>query len=142
MDFPIGTIILWKNTTIPAGWVVCDGNNGTPSLINRFVRGANDDSDLRASGGSYSHTHTVPNTNSVGSHNHGGTASFSASGAGGETGTDGTGSTNNPQSHGHDTITAMDITYEGGHSHTTSDTGSSSTLPKHIKRVFIKKVSE
>jgi hypothetical protein len=24
---------------IPAGWAICDGNNGTPDLINHFIKG-------------------------------------------------------------------------------------------------------
>lgn len=38
----IGTIILWSGAIIdiPAGWVLCDGNNGTPDLRDRFIEGA------------------------------------------------------------------------------------------------------
>ena len=37
--FPTGGIIMWSGTiaTIPSGWYLCDGNNGTPNLTNRFV---------------------------------------------------------------------------------------------------------
>ena len=40
---PIGGIILWSGSaaTIPSGWSLCDGSNGTPNLVNRFVLGAN-----------------------------------------------------------------------------------------------------
>jgi microcystin-dependent protein len=39
---PIGGIIMWSGSTssIPAGWKICDGNNGTPNLEDRFVVGA------------------------------------------------------------------------------------------------------
>lgn len=38
---PSGLIALWHGTiaTIPTGWVICDGNNSTPNLLNKFVRG-------------------------------------------------------------------------------------------------------
>lgn len=42
---PIGTILMYDgigwmdNTTIP-GWYKCDGDNNTPNLINKFIRGA------------------------------------------------------------------------------------------------------
>lgn len=40
---PIGTIITYYNSTnfnsVPSGWVICDGQNGTPDLTNRFVLG-------------------------------------------------------------------------------------------------------
>jgi hypothetical protein len=32
-----GTIALWESFTPPAGWVLCDGNNGTKDLKKRFV---------------------------------------------------------------------------------------------------------
>ena len=40
---PTGGIIMWSGTTanIPTGWLLCDGTNGTPNLIAKFVRGLN-----------------------------------------------------------------------------------------------------
>lgn len=34
-----GIIMQWSGSiaTIPYGWVICDGNNGTPDLTDRFV---------------------------------------------------------------------------------------------------------
>ncbi|NDO82514.1 hypothetical protein CJP72_17535 [Citrobacter sp. NCU1] len=32
-------IMMFSGTTIPQGWVLCDGNNGTPNLIDRFILG-------------------------------------------------------------------------------------------------------
>ena len=39
---PKGVIVMWSGTlaTIPAGWALCDGTNGTPDLQNKFIRGA------------------------------------------------------------------------------------------------------
>jgi hypothetical protein len=39
---PIGGIIMWSGTvaTIPSGWALCNGANGTPDLRDRFVLGA------------------------------------------------------------------------------------------------------
>ena len=36
---PSGVIVMWSGTiaTIPTGFVLCDGNNSTPDLTNRFV---------------------------------------------------------------------------------------------------------
>jgi len=41
-----GMIIAWKGSiaTIPSGWVLCNGSNGTPDLRNRFIVCANADS--------------------------------------------------------------------------------------------------
>ena len=51
---PAGTIVLWSGSigSIPAGWVLCNGNNGTPDLRNRFVVGAGSTYSVDASGGS------------------------------------------------------------------------------------------
>ena len=39
---PKGIIVIWSGTIdkIPKGWVLCDGNNGTPDLTRRFIYGA------------------------------------------------------------------------------------------------------
>ena len=39
---PVGTIILWYGDagSVPAGWAVCDGDNGTPDMRGRFPVGA------------------------------------------------------------------------------------------------------
>jgi cytoskeletal protein CcmA (bactofilin family) len=34
---PVGGIIMWSGTTIPTGWSLCNGSNGTPDLRNRFI---------------------------------------------------------------------------------------------------------
>jgi len=56
--FPSGGIIVWSGavSAIPAGWVICDGNNSTPNLTDRFVIHASADSgatyDVGDTGGS------------------------------------------------------------------------------------------
>ena len=65
---PPGAIIMWHGTiaNIPSGFVICDGNNGTPNLLARFVQGvATAATDPGATGGATSkshasHTHTMP----------------------------------------------------------------------------------
>ena len=37
---PVGTIMMFNDSSkIPPGWAICDGNNGTPDLRNRFIKG-------------------------------------------------------------------------------------------------------
>jgi len=38
---PSGCILIWTGAiaSIPAGYVICDGNNSTPNLLTRFVEG-------------------------------------------------------------------------------------------------------
>jgi len=40
---PQGSIVIWAGTiaTIPQGWALCDGLDGRPNLLDRFVRGVN-----------------------------------------------------------------------------------------------------
>lgn len=74
--FTKGMIMMWSGlaNTIPTGWQLCDGTNGTPDLRNRFVIGAGTTHEVGDKGGSkdavaVSHTHTG-STNSAGSHRH------------------------------------------------------------------------
>ena len=64
----IGSIIIWSGleSSIPPGWQLCNGTNGTPDLRNRFVRCAQTDGDLSNQGGATTHTHAF--TSSLHSH--------------------------------------------------------------------------
>lgn len=44
-SLPAGAIVIWSGTvaSIPSGWQLCDGANGTPDLRDRFVVGASRD---------------------------------------------------------------------------------------------------
>ncbi|MBQ9727912.1 MAG: hypothetical protein IJV65_10485 [Kiritimatiellae bacterium] len=58
--FPKGAIVLWSGSTtvIPDGWKLCDGQNGTPDLRDRFVAGAGGEYAVSATGGEKTHTLT------------------------------------------------------------------------------------
>jgi hypothetical protein len=68
---PIGTIKMFYGSTsdIPRGWYICDGNNGTPDLRNKFIRGG-DSSTVGDTGGSDTTDAITPTTTTNGSHNH------------------------------------------------------------------------
>lgn len=40
-DIPLGTIVMYSGTDIPDGWLLCDGENGTPNLIDKFILAGN-----------------------------------------------------------------------------------------------------
>lgn len=65
-----GIICLWYGALvdIPDGWVVCDGNNGTPDLINRFVRGAAGWVPPGTRRGDWGHSHSGNTADAVHSH--------------------------------------------------------------------------
>jgi len=69
---PTGGIIIWSGSTgsIPSGWLLCDGTNGTPDLRDRFIVGAGNTYAVNATGGSadaivVTHTHTATSTSVV-----------------------------------------------------------------------------
>ena len=77
---PRGIICMWsgEESDTPYGWALCDGNNGTPDLRDKFIVGASATKAVNATGGANSattnttgaHTHTVGNTNTAGAHAH------------------------------------------------------------------------
>ncbi|KYF85343.1 hypothetical protein BE20_31510 [Sorangium cellulosum] len=58
---PTGTIVMWSGAaaTIPDGWAICDGANGTPDLRDRFIVGAGNAYSLGAKGGEATHVLTI-----------------------------------------------------------------------------------
>ncbi|WKV16960.1 hypothetical protein [Microcystis phage MJing1] len=66
---PAGLIAKWSGTvaTIPTGWALCNGSNGTPDLTDKFVIGAGGTRAPGATGGAAS-----VNTSAAGAHAHGG----------------------------------------------------------------------
>lgn len=73
---PSGMIALWSGSvaSIPSGWYLCNGSNGTPDLRDRFVVGAGSTYSVADTGGSanaivVSHTHTAT-TATNGAHQH------------------------------------------------------------------------
>jgi len=81
---PPGAIAIWADdiSSVPAGWVVCDGNNGTPDLREKFIQNVPDAStDPGSTGGTGwksltvaempTHTHEhAPKTSTDGQHTH------------------------------------------------------------------------
>jgi hypothetical protein len=95
-SIPSGLIAMWSGSiaSIPTGWFLCNGSNGTPDLRDRFIVGAGTSYSVAATGGSanavvVSHTHTASSSVSDPGHSHNATvnwngaagAAFSAFGA-------------------------------------------------------------
>ena len=143
---PTGAILMWSGSiaTIPSGWLICDGTNGTPDLRSRFVVGAGSTYAVNATGGSadaivVAHTHTGTTNGQSATHTHGltspaiatfGATSYTVGGSlnalYGTASVDGT----NPASNDHN------------HAFTTDSTGSSGTnanLPPYLALAYIMK---
>jgi microcystin-dependent protein len=137
--FPVGGIILWSGSvaSIPSGWALCNGSNGTPDLRNRFVVGAGSSYAVDATGGSadaivVAHTHTGT-TASAGAHTHPvpfdtNTAGFNA-GFGGGASAIGTYSTQSAGAHTHTFTTAS-----------TGSSGTNANLPPYYALAYIIKL--
>lgn len=56
---PIGSVTMWHGSveSIPGGWLICDGQNGTPDMRDKFVIGAGTSYALNNAGGDMSHIH-------------------------------------------------------------------------------------
>jgi hypothetical protein len=80
--FVTGMIMLWSGSvaSVPSGWALCNGSNGTPDLRDRFVVGAGSTYAVGATGGSTTTTatgsisgttgSTTLTTNQIPSHQH------------------------------------------------------------------------
>jgi len=139
---PVGGIIMWSGSTasIPTGWALCNGANGTPNLLDRFIVGAGSGYSVAATGGSadavvVSHSHTITEPNGGLGHRH------NISEINGQTGLNGSGNdfTNdgatlsNPVETDFAT-TGITINYEGV-------SGTNKNLPPYYALAFIMRVS-
>ena len=83
-NLPSGVILMWSGTidTIPAGWLFCDGTNGTPDLRDKFIKGIpNNGTNPGTSGGNNfleleeanlpPHSHNMRHTHTTIPHGHG-----------------------------------------------------------------------
>ena len=75
---PTGMISLWYGSigSVPLGWYLCDGTNGTPDLRDKFVVGAGSAYSVAATGGStdaivVTHNHTATSVVTDPGHAHG-----------------------------------------------------------------------
>ena len=66
---PIGGIIMWsgRRGSIPDGWALCNGSNGTPDLRGKFIMGVSNLSESDSTGGRENVTLSVGN---LPAHNH------------------------------------------------------------------------
>ena len=70
--FVTGMILMYTGSTAPSGWAICNGQNGTPDLRDRFIVGAGSAYSVDDTGGNDQQTLSL---NQIPSHNH----SFSGS---------------------------------------------------------------
>jgi microcystin-dependent protein len=66
---PTGVVVMWSGAlnNIPEGFALCDGQNGTPNLRNRFIVGAGDEYSVGITGGA---KEVELNTSQIPAHTH------------------------------------------------------------------------
>jgi hypothetical protein len=134
---PAGFIGLWAGSvaSIPSGWALCNGANGTPDLRDRFVVGAGSTYAVGATGGQNAitsvpaHTHDVGNlaNATTGAHTHSVSGNTSTTGAHTH---NTSGTTSNTGAHTHNGTTANAGTHahnggtstNGAHTHSLAQT--------------------
>lgn len=160
---PVGGIIMWSGSvaTIPNGWALCNGSNGTPDLRNKFIIGAGSTYAPAATGGAAtvtlleanlpSHTHTWSGTTATGGvhthtitdpgHTHNVYERTSAGGADGGFADSWKGRTNAATT---SNMTGISLAADAGHTHTltgtNANTGSGTAvniLPPYFALAYI-----
>lgn len=139
---PSGIISLWYGSvaSIPSGWALCNGLNGTPDLRDRFIVGAGSTYAVAATGGSkdaivVSHTHTATVTDPGHTHNTYGKAENNAIPSGGAQVI--VSRTSNPTQNTATTLATTDISV--GIS-TTGSSGTNANLPPYYALAYIMKL--
>ncbi|KKN02819.1 hypothetical protein LCGC14_1113870 [marine sediment metagenome] len=68
LDLVAGLIMSWNGAigAVPLGWALCDGEDGTPDLTDKFVIGVGDTYVVGEEGGQVLHDHAV----TINLHNH------------------------------------------------------------------------
>jgi len=74
-DMPVGLIGMWLGTlsSIPVGWSLCDGTNGTPDMRDYHIKCSANIYENGSSGGSNTHSHAASNSHThtaTGTHTH------------------------------------------------------------------------
>ena len=68
-SIPLGGIIMWSGTSIPAGWALCNGQSGRPDLRDRFIVGAGNVYSVNSKGG-YDDSQVPPHAHDLEDHQH------------------------------------------------------------------------
>jgi len=135
---PPGSIIMWSGSldAIPDGWILCDGNNGTPDLRERFIVGVSEVYKVGTTGGSATHDHGgatgnhTLSTDEIPAHTHGVNRNASPGSPGGY----------GFPLHSYNSVFPFETRATGGgkaHSH---DISENNHLPPYYALAFIKKI--
>lgn len=138
---PIGSIVMVDYATPPNGWAVCNGENGTVNLVNRFAYGTENNANLLVTGGSETHTHTAKTTGSAGEHNHTLNVTINqSSGSGSITEVDNAGVETAPAPHTHNAL-SLTLDTQLAHTHTYPETNAANNMPPYVYLFYIQRIT-
>lgn len=130
---PIGSVIMFDGkATVPPGWAVCDGSNGTPDLRGKFIKGVDKASDVGKTGGASSATLSVEN---LPSHSHSAATNLNISTSQGTTSVPAEWDNQSVITFKEINMVAFDL---GGDRHYTVETGYESARDKGIVEISVK----
>jgi len=141
MELPINSIIMWFKSTslIPAGWVLCDGGNGTPDLRGKFIMGVAEDAEKGAAFGAENHVHTNSKAQAADDHLHDVKATLDGTVSSVEVSV--IDAANSASSRTHTHVVDIDSAYSGTHEHDASDTNTAANLPPFVQVYYIMRIA-
>lgn len=141
---PVGSIVMFDGaaSAIPDGWAICDGNNGTVDLRERFAFGANANGGLLSSGGSKTHTHVKPTVGSAGAHTHSYNINTGNATGSGNTAWEQSAGSSNVAWPGHKhPARSVTTTEQAAHAHEVSQPNEASHMPPYVYLYYIQRTS-
>lgn len=123
-SIPSGVIAMWSGSTdaVPSGWALCNGENDTPDLQDRFVLGAGNTYEVGATGGEETH---MLLTAEMPSHYH---RLFASHG------------TQQQNTYGHACVNMFESSYNGADTKATGEGKPHNNMPPYYALCFIMKV--
>jgi hypothetical protein len=128
-------LFLGSESSIPRGWVLCDGNNDTPNLKNRYVKVTTNTAEIGDTGGANTHTHAAQSHQHTTSaaHTHTGSVSNHSPTGGRSSDPQEKSSARQPSNHTLTTVETKAVQYDA--TNTTAD--SASNEPEYRTAIYI-----
>lgn len=139
-SMPLKSIVMSIDATLPGGYKICDGNNGTPNLTDKFVKITTSSGEIGNTGGSNTHVHASQNHThtSTGGHTHGVTTGNSSGTGFNKVGSGVSDVPAHPHTHDASTSGSSSSSYATG----ATSADSSSNQPEYVILKYIQKISE
>ena len=126
-----GLIAHYNGATVPTGYYYCDGNNSTPDLRDKYLKGASTGADAGSTGGALTHQHTITHGHTGVNHSHtGGMGSYS-----GDSRESGSNDVGNFVYNYHSHTATLNNTANAVGNYTKTDAGASDTVEPAYKKI-------